>query len=54
MQNNTCLDEKGHFGKKKMAVRLDGKTIEVRFKDMAGEVGANCTILSLHLKSIAN
>lgn len=54
VQNNTCLDEKGHFGKKKMAVRLDGKTIEVRFKDMAGEVGANCTILSLHLKSIAN
>ena len=39
---------------KKMAVRLDGKTIEVRFKDMAGEVGANCTILPLHLKSIAN
>ena len=55
MQNNTCLDENGHFAKKKkMAVRLDGKTIEVRFKDMAGEVGANCTILPLHLKSIAN
>lgn len=44
----------GILQKKKMAVRLDGKTIEVRFKDMAGEVGANCTILPLHLKSIAN